>query len=283
MSDNKSLVHIGDISKPVTVLIEKISNAIGIVYEPKRIVNKAKAEAEAKKIKTLSKIELDDLEQRTFQRVLQQEIRKQENIEQITAKAIESLDSNANVESLEEDWVAYFFKQCDTVSDEAMQSLWSKLLSGEASNPGTFSKRTVDFVSRLDKKDAELFTTFCQFNWVSEEISPLIYDFKHDVYIKQGIKFSSLLHLQSLGLISLEGLTTYDSKVETKQVNFYYYGRRVTLEFPSETNNIFARGHVILSSIGTELAPICGSVENSEFYDYITDKWRKEGLLKDNA
>ena len=282
MSDNKSLVHIGDISKPVTVLIEKISNAIGIVYEPKRIVNKAKAEAEAKKIKALSKIELDDLEQRTFQRVLQQEIRKQENIEQITAKAIESLALDANVENLEEDWVAHFFKQCDTVSDEAMQSLWSKLLSGEASNPGTFSKRTVDFISRLDKKDAELFTIFCQFNWLSGGIVPLVYDIKHDVYKKQGIDFSSLKHLDSLGLISFESLAGYSSEIAAKHANISYYEKSVLLEFPSETNNRFDLGHVILTSIGGELAPICGSIENPEFYEYITDKWRKESLLKDS-
>lgn len=281
MSDNKSLIHID--GKAATVLIEKIANSVGILYEPKRIVNKAKAEAEAKKIKALSKIELDNLEQRTFQRILHQEIRKQENIEQITAKAIESLDSNANVENLEEDWVAYFFKQCDTVSDEAMQSLWSKLLSGEASNPGTFSKRTVDFVSRLDKKDAELFTVFCQFCFYSEEIIPLIYDIEHNVYKKQGISFSSLMHLDSLGLISFDAIANYTITINTKHFNLSYYGKNISLEFVNDVNNTFTAGHVMLSNIAEELAPICGAIENAEFYEYITDKWRKEGLLKDNA
>ena len=50
MSDNKSLINFGDIGKPATLLIEKISNAIGVIYEPRRIRNKARAEIEVKKI-----------------------------------------------------------------------------------------------------------------------------------------------------------------------------------------------------------------------------------------
>ncbi|MFM5177975.1 DUF2806 domain-containing protein [Aeromonas caviae] len=126
---------------------------------------KAEAEAAADKIKAIASVELNDIQQRAIDRFVQQETRKQENIETITAQAAISLDENARVEELEEDWVAHFFKQCDTVSDKEMQSLWSRLLSGEATNPGTFSKRTVDFVASMDKKDARLFTDFCQYCW----------------------------------------------------------------------------------------------------------------------
>ena len=95
-----------------------------------------------------------------MERLVHQEARKQENIEQITAAAAASLTEEAKVHDLEADWVAHFFKQCDTVSDKEMQSLWSRLLAGEATSPGTFSKRTVDFIASIDKKDAALFTAF---------------------------------------------------------------------------------------------------------------------------
>jgi hypothetical protein len=37
-----------------------------------------------------------------------------------------------------------------------MQNLWAQVLAGEANSPGTYSKRTVNFLSSLDKKDAAL-------------------------------------------------------------------------------------------------------------------------------
>ena len=37
MSDGGSLINFGDLSKPATILIEKVCNAVGIIYEPTRI------------------------------------------------------------------------------------------------------------------------------------------------------------------------------------------------------------------------------------------------------
>ncbi len=37
------LINLGKLSKPATVLIEKVSSAIGFLYEPNRIKRKAKA------------------------------------------------------------------------------------------------------------------------------------------------------------------------------------------------------------------------------------------------
>jgi hypothetical protein len=49
MTEGNPIINLGGLAKPVTVLIEKISNAVGILYEPKKIVKRAKADAEAKK------------------------------------------------------------------------------------------------------------------------------------------------------------------------------------------------------------------------------------------
>jgi hypothetical protein len=46
MSD-QSLINLSELSKPATVLIEKISDALGGVFKPFQIVRVAKAEAEA--------------------------------------------------------------------------------------------------------------------------------------------------------------------------------------------------------------------------------------------
>ena len=280
MGDGNSLVNLGDLSKPATVLIEKVSSAVGVIYEPYHIKRMARAEAEAGKIKALAKLELTtELERRALDRLVQQEARKQQNIENITAQAAMLLPQDAKVENLDEDWVADFFKRCDTVSDKEMQSLWAHLLSGEASNPGTYSKRTVEFVSTIDKKDAALFTTFCQFIWSFGEPVPLIYKTDDEIYTNQGINFSVLKHLDAIGLISFESVTGYALKGFHKYVNNVYCGRQTRIEFNGEANNQLQIGHVLLTSIGKELVPICGSSPNYEFYEYVVCKWFQQGLV----
>jgi Protein of unknown function (DUF2806) len=278
MAEGNSLINLGDLSKPATVLIEKVSNAVGLIYEPYHIKRKARAETEVEKIKALARVELNELEQRAFERFVHQESRKQENIERITAEAAVALPQDAKVENLDEDWVAHFFKQCDTVSDKEMQSLWARLLSGEASNPGTFSKRTVDFISSIDKKDAALFTAFCQFVWVIGEVSPLVYEVESDIYTKQGINFATLKHLDSIGLISFESVSGYARKGFGKYTYAFYYGTPTAIEFAGEANNQMDVGHVLFTSIGKELVSICGSDKNQDFYEYVIKKWFQQGL-----
>lgn len=279
MSEGGSLINLGDLSKPATVLVEKVCNAVGIIYEPVHIKRKARAEAEAEKIKALARLDLNEIEHRAVDRLVHQEVRKQENIEQITAQAAAALQESANVQGLDEDWVAHFFKQCDTVSDKEMQSLWARLLSGEATSPGAFSKRTVDFISSIDKKDAALFTNFCQFVWVLGEVSPLIYEIDNEVYTKQGITFDVLKHLDAIGLISFEALGGYVRKGFGKYTHAFYYGRPTLIELPADENNQIATGHALLTITGKELVPVCGSVQNEEFYLYVVRKWSQEGLI----
>lgn len=125
MSDGNSIINLGGLAKPATVLIEKVSNAVGVLYESRRIIKRAEAEVEAEKIKALAGIKLNEIEQRGIKRFVHQEARKQNNIENITAKAVSAIPPDAKTEDLEEDWVAHFFDKCDKISDEQMQSLWS--------------------------------------------------------------------------------------------------------------------------------------------------------------
>lgn len=143
MSEGNSLINFGELSKPATVLIEKISDAIGTIYEPTQIKRVAKAEAEADRIKTLASIETSELEQRAISRLVQEEGKKQEIIESITAQATNKLNDDAKPEDIEDDWISHFFEKCRNISDRDMQGLWSNLLSGEANRPGSYSKRTL--------------------------------------------------------------------------------------------------------------------------------------------
>lgn len=81
------------------------------------------------------------------------------------------IDEKAQPEKIEDDWITNYFDKCRLVSDEQMQNLWSKVLTGEANSPGKFSKRTVNLLASLDKTDAELFQKICSFAWIVRNVN----------------------------------------------------------------------------------------------------------------
>lgn len=277
MPEGNSLINLGDLSKPATVLIEKISNAVGVLYEPRRIRKKAEGEVEAEKIKALASIELNDIQQRAIDRLVHQETRKQKNIEDITEQAVSTLNENAKAEDIEEDWIAHFFNNCESVSDKEMQSLWSSLLSGETNSPGTFSKRTVDFVASMDKKDAQLFTDFCQFVFSIGDTLPLIFNPDHEIYNSKGIDFSTLKHLDAIGLVSFEPTAGYLRTGFEKTVHIIYFDNVLQIDFKTENNNKLKVGKILLTKAGEELYSICNADKNDEFYEYVIGEIQKQG------
>ena len=274
MSDGNSLINFGDLTKPATVLIEKISDAVGVLYQPRQIKRLAKAEAEAEKIKTLTKIELTEIEQRAVKRFVIEETIKQQNIENIIEKALPELKEDAKPEDIENDWLARFFEECKLISDEEMQSLWANLLAGEANEPGTFSKRTIDFVSNMDKSDAELFTNLCSF-CINKEIL-FIYDYTNDVYQQKGLTFALLTHLDSIGLVKFDDEADYAMDDIKDNDTVDYFGTLIQLQFPPLEKGVSV-GQVALTKIGNELAPICGAVKVDGFVDYCVKNLNERG------
>ncbi len=271
MPDNP-LVNLGELSKPATVLIEKISDAVGGVFKPYQIVRVAKAEAEAEQIRADAKIVVKDIHHRAMHRFFEEEANKQKNIENITQKALPNLSDDAKSENVEDDWIVNFFDKCRIVSDKEMQNLWANVLVGEANLPGTYSKRTVNFLSDLDKSDAEAFTHLCGFMWViDEDMVPLIYDdYKQPIYKEQGINFDLLSHLESIGLIQYNNFGGYRYGNMPKNFEVLYYGTPVVLKMPHDSDNEIETGHVLLTKIGEELAPICGGKPVDGFLEYVT-------------
>jgi hypothetical protein len=160
-----------------------------------------------------------------------------------------------------------------------MQMLWAKILAGEANSPGTFSKRTVNFLSSLDKTDAQLFTKLCGFVWNIEKEIPLIFNREDSIYKDNNINFDTLNHLDDIGLITFEGIASYESTELPKNCVFCYYGTPVNIEFKNPENNEIETGLVLLTKVGQQLVKICGSKPIDGFFKYVIEKWAEEGLI----
>lgn len=105
MTDNP-LTKLGDLTKPATVLIEKISDAVGGVFKPYQIVRVAKADAEANRIQAESRIQVTDLHRRAMHRFLEEEATKQSNIEAITQNALPLLEDKSAPQNVADDWTS---------------------------------------------------------------------------------------------------------------------------------------------------------------------------------
>ncbi len=277
MSEDKSisLINLGGLSKAADTLITKVSAAIGGMFGPWQVKRLAKAEAEASLVKAKAEIEITDLHRRAMHRFVEEEAKRQENMEKITEKAILHLHEGSDPSKMEDDWVTNFFDKSRIVSDGEMQSFWAKVLAGEANTPGTYSKRTVNFLADLDKRDAELFQTLCGFGWHIDNIfNPLVFEYIAPVYNDNGINFESLMHLNSIGLIQFNHSPGF-SQTELPMIFKAQYGSEtLILKMKKDKDNDLSIGRVLLTQVGKELSHVCQPTCVDGFFDYIKNKWK---------
>ena len=250
----------------------------------------AEAEAKAHHILELNRAETEiavaELQRRAAARIINEEMTKQENIESITAKAAQQVNDDARPEDIEDDWITNFFDKCRIVSDEDMQQLWAHILAGESNHPGSFSRRTVNLVADLDKRDAALFQSLCQFVWIlGSGFRPLIFDTDDEIYPRNGITFATLVQLETLGLINFDPLAGFAVIATSKQMTASYCGKSVILALPEGKDKDYrlSQGRVILTQAGRELLGICRVPGVDGFFDYVYDKWAEQSLVPPRA
>ena len=171
-----SLLNAGQLTKPATVLIEKIANAVGTLWEPRQIRRVAQAKADAAMTLAKGDIEIDEVKRRAAKRFVEEETRKQLNMESIVEKAVQDVDPEAPTEQVDDDWITNYFDKCRSVSDDEMQNLWARILSGEANSPGSFSRKTVNLVADLMNQVRRAISNTMQFRmefWRSSRPSHL--------------------------------------------------------------------------------------------------------------
>ena len=278
-----SLVNASGLSKPADTLVTKIANAFGRHFDPRQAIRMAEAEVQADRIRKVgaaeTDIEIATLKERAAARFANEEMTKQLNMENIIEKALPGLDDNANPEAMENDWIMNFFDKGRMVSDDDMQELWARILAGEGNNPGSFSRRTVNLVADLDKRDAEMFRNLCGFVWHIGDPIPLVLDMQHEIYNRNGINFGSIGQLEALGLVRYGGAIGFQRIKLPKIVPLYYYGKQVVLTMPNGSDNKLSAGRALLTQAGREMAPICGAKPVPGFFEYVYDQWAGEGLV----
>jgi Protein of unknown function (DUF2806). len=257
-------------SEPVKLLVKKVSDAIGLWYQPRHTIRQAKADAEASAI-----------EQRAKYRLEYENVKHQQNMESITLKALEFMpDSAEGVEDVSEDRIAFFFDKARLVSDEQMQVLWAKLLAGEAEKPGSLSRRTIDIVSKLDAIDASAFSLLCGYAWdIHTDVFPIVIGnwVAHQIYVDNGCSYNLLKRLEHAGLVHVRDNTEVRYSVGGRTyVGCAYFDRRIIVSNAQLIK--LPIGYVTFSLAGIELLRFSGRRAVDGFFDYATDYWKSNGF-----
>lgn len=280
MEGSNPFISLGDLSKPANTLIEKISDAIGGIFKPYQIKRVAEAEAQADKIKAVTKIEITELQLRATQRFFIEEANKQNNIENITSDALGLLEKESKPQNIDDDWIINFFDKARLISNEQMQKLWAKVLSGEANTPGTYSKKTIDILSSLSQDDAELFTKFCSYCFTIDDDSaiPMISGLNNQIFTQNNIDFPTIVRLESFNLIKEtdNALGGYGLNITNDTFTINYFDKRANVELKNKSNKILRIGEVIFTHFGEQLAKLTEPKPVEGFFNYVLKHLEKQ-------
>ena len=142
------------------------------------------------------------IEERAKQRVHNEEILRQSNIEDVIKGAAERLaqdEGGIKTHPVNEDWLRQFKNNVQDISEKEMKLIWSKVLAGEMKQPRSFSIRTLHLLGKLSKEDADVITKIAPFTLSDDSGRRMI--IHSDMDEDDFFKFDDLLFLNELGLI----------------------------------------------------------------------------------
>lgn len=127
-------------------------------------------------------------------------IKRAINLRRIELQAHNEAEGTPNEDVSDEpinpDWFARWREAAQDVSDEEMQQLWARLLTGETTSPGTYSLQTVSLLRNLSKQQAEWIAALGSFSltgWMYKDCGELL--------AKKGLTLDVLLELEGLSVL----------------------------------------------------------------------------------
>ena len=204
--DNSSSFSLVSLGKPIEKLIDTVSKAVGAVYKPRAIRNVADAEAykieavaNAKAKASIIKSEAEaEIAVRARQRLYQQEMQRQINIDNVVDLAATYLKETVSEQPVDEDWRTRFFNQAQDVNSTDLQLIWAQILANEINTPGNFSLRTLNILCNLSKEEALVFSKFCTLVNNQGEVIKI----GNGDLSKYDIAFAEIMLLKEIGLLN---------------------------------------------------------------------------------
>ncbi|MDK1311353.1 TIGR03899 family protein [Pseudoalteromonas ardens] len=296
------------LGKSIEKILDVIARGTGILYEPVKI--RRAAEAEAYKIKLLAEAQAnkhktftaakveeklvyerakDCLIERAAQRKLHKELSKQRNIEKVFALAAMAVPEKVSEDPVDTDWLNQFIEAAETVSSETMQKIWANVLVQEVEGPGRFSLKSLDFLKRLTKYEADAFYKLCRYARYEPSTgqyivlagvkktgifaSLFLFDNEDTIFpYHSQLDITELMNLQGIGLIYEEQLIRNGlPKGEVLEFD----GLKLTIKKKNVTPVFYS-----LTPLGNEIAQLIDSKVDAEYISAFQKKYKKLALIE---
>lgn len=233
----------------------------GVGSKQKLLVSNEDAAEGARSANLLAQTDDDGLVGRAVSRISHQEIQNQKNLEDIISLADQDLacqPDNGDGGEMDEGWFSYFSKYAMGVTNEEMKKGWAKILAGEIRRPDSFSLRTLNLMSMLSWKEAEVIRKIAQFVvYTSDEEEAYILSSK----MIEEIEFGDILLLGELKMIdSSSELSLTVNRKDDDGFNYLLKNHSTGLFFSSEREKMFFRIYKF-TTIGKELMKLNDDVE----------------------
>jgi uncharacterized repeat protein (TIGR03899 family) len=154
-----------------------------------------------------------------------------------------------------------------------MQELWSKILAGETEQPGSYSLRSMEVLQRISRKEAELFSDFCQFssNFKDRDFKFIVSGFYKPNSLKSPteskidlnkyhIDFRHLTTLNNIGLLYREDISYPRKELEP----FVLVVSGKTIEMTPKKKDSRLLGYNF-TQVGSELSKLTNNAPHEEY------------------
>lgn len=207
----------------------------------------------------------------------------------IVGKAAPLAAPDVNTTKLDDDWIAYFRQRASTFSNEDMQEAFARLLAGEANNPGSYSRVTIDTLAKLEPHHAQLLRVLRSFSavrliqrqgiWVPNSRAPyltVVIDLNEQLYRDSGLGYEAMVELECLGIISMHQ-TGFGFAPDDLPFMLRFPEISIALPPPDPDQSQIKVGVTLLTFIGQQLLSLCDEIIVPDFVEYIAQQWRESG------
>lgn len=211
---------------------------------------------------------------RAEQRLLNDAIREQENLEKVfdvAADEIKQITDSSNV-SVDDDWITRFTSIAKDIGSNEMRYIWGKILAGEIEKPGSFSMRTLETIRNISQKEAQVFQKIVPL--VIQGNAGLMIASDNELNKRYGITYEDILCLKECALIISNSSLTLnipvpkdgESHIRNESLIAFF---KLTSKAQEETMKI---DMYALTNVGRELYSILAHEPSEDYFHAVLEK-----------
>lgn len=209
-------------------------------------------------------------------------LRREINLRKIAIQAFDEAqnqdDDEVTDKPVDPGWFFQWQEKAQSIQDEDLQKLWAKTLAGEVKKPGRYSLFTLDFLHKLTKDDAETISKIARYR-LEERNDHYIYYPTQEFFDKKGLTLTTILELESLGLINFVGgklIHRWRTKDKEELTGLILYLNKAIFLIHEEKKEL-AVNQISITKIGKEIMSLGNFEIDQDYLNLLINELKNHG------